>query len=174
MTAGSPGLLSRASASALVTDVNPVTLQSALRAAGCSEGIDTECQSLSSQGLHWQGIASRAIGFDSFRVETGTLYLTVRVYRNFLLSRILEIRESRKCDVPSRHDGDWSTIFASKIRCYPARPDIQVGVLSLECGIRGGMAKIKARIALLHRALKHLGLDNDLGAIKSQSYRSFF
>ncbi len=151
-----------------VRGVNPVTLRSVVGAIRRSEAIEVKYQSLSSPEPRWRWIAPHAIAFDGFRWHTRAFCLTVEAFKDFLLSRILEIRGSRENHVPTEDDHDWNTQVTLEFGPHPALSEAQAKVIALDYGMRGGKAKIKVRRALLYYALRRLGLDTDPDARKPQ------
>jgi len=157
-----------ASAPTPVRGVNPVTLKTVVGAIRRSAAIEVRYQSLSNPEPRWCWIAPHAIGFDGFRWHTRAFCLTDETFKDFLLSRILEIRGSRESDVPAENDRDWNTEITLEIGPHPALSETQAKVIALDYGMRGGKAKIKVRRALLYYTLRRLGLDTDPGARKPQ------
>lgn len=139
--------------------VAPATLRSVVDAIRRSEAIEVQYQSLSSPQPRWRWIAPHAIGFDGFRWHARAFCLTDEVFKDFLLSRILELRGSRESEVRAADDLDWNIEITLEIGPHPALSDTQALVIALDYGMRGGKAKIKVRRALLYYALKRLGLD---------------
>src|SRR5690606_13034665 len=133
-----------------------------------SEAIEVKYQSLSSPEPRWRWIAPHAIGFDGFRWHTRAFCLTDEAFKDFLLSRMLEIRECRESDVSAMDDRDWNTEATLEIGPHPALSETQAKVIALDYGMRGGKVKIKVRRALLYYALRRLGLDTDPDARKPQ------
>ncbi len=144
--------------------VNPVTLRSVVGAIRRSEAIEVKYQSLSRPEPSWRWIAPHAIGFDGFRWHTRAFCLTDETFKDFLLSRMLEIRGSRKNEISGEDDRDWNTEVNLEIGPHPALSETQAKVIALDYGMRGGKAKIKVRRALLYYALRRLGLDTDPSA----------
>lgn len=157
-----------ASAPTPVRGVNPAKLRSVVGAIRRSEAIEVKYQSLSSPEPRWRWIAPHAIGFDGFRWHTRAFCRTDEAFKDFLLSRILEIRGSRESEIPKEHDRDWNTEITLEIGPHPALSENQARVIALDYGMRGGRAKIRVRRALLYYALRRLGLDTDPGARKPQ------
>jgi predicted DNA-binding transcriptional regulator YafY len=157
-----------ASAPTPVRGVNPVTLRSVVGAIRRSEEIEVKYQSLSSPEPRWCWIAPHAIGFDGFRWHTRAFSLTDEAFKDFLLSRMHEIRECRESDVSAKDDRDWTTEVALEIGPHPALSETQAKVIAFDYGMRGGKAKIKVRRALLYYTLRRLGLDTDPDARKPQ------
>ena len=148
--------------------VNPVTLRSVVGAIRRSEAIEVKYQSLSRPEPSWRWIAPHAIGFDGFRWHTRAFCKTDEVFKDFLLSRILQTRGVSASEVTDVADADWQEHGTLEIGPHPGLSENQKKVIALDYGMRGGTAKIKVRRALLYYALKRLGLDTDPDARKPQ------
>lgn len=157
-----------ASAPTPVRGVNPVTLRSVVGAIRRSEEIELKYQSLSSPEPRWRWIAPHAIAFDGFRWHSRAFCLTDECFKDFLLSRVLEIRAVRESQVTATDDEDWNSEVTLEIVPHPALSETQAKVIALDYGMRGGKAKIKVRRALLYYALRRLGLDTDPAARRPQ------
>ena len=157
-----------ASAPTPVRGVNPVTLRSVVGAIRRSEEIELKYQSLSSPEPRWRWIAPHAIAFDGFRWHSRAFCLTDECFKDFLLSRVLEIRAVRESQVTATNDEDWNSEVTLEIVPHPALSETQAKVIALDYGMRGGKAKIKVRRALLYYALRRLGLDTDPAARRPQ------
>lgn len=68
----------------------------------------------------------------------------------------------------SDDDRDWNSEVTLEVGPHPALSETQANVIALDYGMRGGIAKIKVRRALLYYALRRLGLDTDPGAMMPQ------
>ncbi len=161
-------LPSFASAPTPVRGVNPVTLRSVVGAIRRSEEIEVKYQSLSNPEPRWRWIAPHAIAFDGFRWHTRAFCLTDENFKDFLLSRILELRGSRDSEASAADDHDWHNEVTLEVGPHPDLSETQAKVIALDYGMRGGSAKIKVRRALLYYALRRLGLDTDPAARKPQ------
>jgi len=144
--------------------VNEVTLRTILAAIRRKEAVEVKYQSLSQPEPRWRWIAPHAIGFDGFRWHARAYCLTDEVFKDFLLSRILETRGSRSSDVTSEADTDWNSEITLEIGPHPDLSNTQKKVIALDYGMRGGNTKLKVRKALLYYALRRLGLDTDPAA----------
>jgi hypothetical protein len=140
--------------------VNPVTLRSVVGAIRRSEAIEVKYQSLSRPEPSWRWIAPHAIGFDGFRWHTRAFCQTDEVFKDFLLSRIIETRGIQASEVTDAADADWREHVTLEIAPHPELSDTQKQVIALDYGMRGGTAKIQVLRALLYHALKRLRLDN--------------
>lgn len=163
-----PDLPSYASAPTPVRGVDPVTLRSVVGAIRRSEAIEVKYQSLSSPEPRWRWIAPHAIGFDGFHWHTRAFCLTDDCFKDFLLSRILDIRASRESETSADEDRDWHSEVTLEVGPHPDLSETQAKVIALDYGMRGGKAKIKVRRALLYYALRRLGLDTDPSARRPQ------
>lgn len=148
--------------------VNPITLRSIVGAIRSSEAIEVKYQSLSRPEPSWRWIVPHAIGFDGFRWHTRAFCKTDEVFKDFLLSRILETRGVEASEATDEADADWQEHVTLEIAPHPELSENQRKVIALDYGMRDGKAKIKVRRALLYYALKRLGLDTDPGARKPQ------
>lgn len=144
--------------------VDPETLRSVVDAIRRAEAIEVQYQSLSSPEPRWRWIAPHAIAFDGFRWHARAFCFSDEVFKDFLLSRILDIRGSRTTDVLGDNDQDWHTFATLEIGPHPALSDMQAKVIALDYGMTGGKAEIRVRRALLYYALRRLGLDTDPAA----------
>lgn len=151
-----------------VRGVNAKTLRSMVAVIRRSEAIEVKYQSLSRPEPRWRWIAPHAIGFDGFRWHTRAFCLTDRSFKDFLLSRIIEIRGTKPSEVDVDGDADWNQQVTLEIGPHTELSETQQKVIALDYGMRGGKAKIKVRRALLYYTLRRLGLDTDPGARKPQ------
>ena len=92
--------------------------------------------------------------------------MTDDCFKDFLLSRILDIRGSRESETSADEDRDWHSEVTLEVGPHPELSETQAKVIALDYGMRGGKAKIKVRRALLYYALRRLGLDTDPTARK--------
>lgn len=148
--------------------VAPATLRSVVDAIRRSEAIEVQYQSLSNPVPRWRWIAPHSIAFDGFRWHARALCFCDEVFKDFLLSRILDIRGSRESGNLADNDQDWHTFATLEIGPHPALSDMQAQVIALDYGMTGGKAKIRVRRALLYYALRRLGLDTDPMARRPQ------
>jgi len=123
---------------------------------------------LSNPQPRWRWIAPHAIAFDGFRWHTRAFCLADDCFKDFLLSRILEIRGSRESETSADKDRDWHSEVTLEVAPHPDLSEMQAKVIALDYGMRGGKVKIKVRRALLYYALRRLGLDTDPAARRPQ------
>lgn len=148
--------------------VNAKTLRSVVAAIRRSEATEVKYQSLSQPESRWRWIAPHAIAFDGFRWHARAFCLTDQLFKDFLLSRIIETRGTKPSGVGADADADWNDQVTLEIGPHPELSETQQKVIALDYGMRGGSAKIPVRKALLYYALKRLGLDTDPSARRPQ------
>ena len=148
--------------------VNAKTLRTAVAAIHRNEAVEVKYQSLSTPEPRWRWIAPHAIGFDGFRWHARAFCLDDEVFKDFLLSRILETRGIQRTDATGEADAEWHDMVTIEIGPHPDLSESQQKVIALDYGMRGGSTKIKVRKALLYYALRRLGLDTDPSARRPQ------
>lgn len=144
--------------------LNPITLRSVVGAIRRNEAIEVKYQSLSCPEPRWRWIAPHTIGFDGFRWHTRAFCQTDEVFKDFLLSRIIETRGIQASEVTDAADADWREHVTLEIGPHPELSENQKKVIALDYGMSNGTAKIPVRRALIYYALKRLGLDTDPAA----------
>lgn len=132
-----------------VRGVNPATLRADVGAIRRSEAIEVKYQSLSSPEPRWRWIAPHAIAFDGFRWHTRAFCHADGCFKDFLLSRVLEIRGSGESDKSADDDLDWLSEVTLEVEPHPELSETQAKVIALDYGMRGGKAKIKVKRAPL-------------------------
>lgn len=157
-----------ASAPKPVRGVNPLTLRSVLGAIRRSEAIEVNYQSLSGPEPRWRWIAPHALAFEGFCWHTRAFCLMDECFKDFLLSRILDIRGSRVSDTSADDDYDWHSEITLEVGPHPDLSETQAKIIALDYGMKGGKAQIKVRRALLYYVLRQLGLDPAPGARRPQ------
>lgn len=144
-----------------IRGIDADTLRAVLQAIHNRQAIEVEYQSLSNPAPRWRWIAPHAIAFDGFRWHARAWCFTDQCFKDFLLARILGIRDSRPSDADPSQDADWHTHVTLEIGPHPGLSDAQKKVIALDYGMRNGKARITVRKALLYYTLKRLGLDTD-------------
>ena len=148
--------------------VNNDTLRTILAAIRENQAVEIKYQSLSSDDPRWRWIAPHAIGFDGFRWHARAFCEASRSFKDFLLSRIIEVKSTRQSEVSSNDDTDWNELVTLEIGPHPELSVSQKRIIALDYGMREGRAQIKVRKALRYYALRRLGLDTPVGARRPQ------
>lgn len=148
--------------------VHPETLRAVVGAIRRIEAIEINYQSLSNPEPRWRWIAPHAIAFDGFRWHVRAFCMTDNCFKDFLLSRTLEVRGTAETATSAAEDDDWHSQVTLEIVPHPDLSETQAKVIALDYGMQDGKAEIKVRRALLYYTLKRLGLDTDQSARKPQ------
>lgn len=148
--------------------IDPAVLRSIVIAIRRREAVEVRYQSMSSPDPEWRWIAPHALAFDGFRWHARSFCEKSGEYRDFVISRIIETRQSRSTQMQTAADADWDEIVQLEIGPHPALSQNQKRVIELDYGMQNGRVVIAVRRALLYYALKRLGLDTDPAARKPQ------
>ena len=98
-----------------VRGVSAQILRSVISAIRQSQAIEVRYQSLSRPDPRWRWLAPHAIGFDGFRWHARAYCETDRMFKDFLLSRMLEMRDTRPSGVAPDIDADWHELVTIEI-----------------------------------------------------------
>ena len=143
--------------------IDPTVLRSIVIAIRRREAVEVLYQSMSSPDPEWRWIAPHALAFDGFRWHARS-----DEFRDFVISRILETRQTRAAKKQAVSDVAWEEVVTLKVGPHPELSPNQKRVIELDYGMEKGIATIQVRRALLYYALKRLGLDTDPSARKPQ------
>lgn len=148
--------------------IDPAILRSLVIAIRRHEVIEVFYQSMSSPDPEWRWIAPHALAFDGFRWHARSYCEKSGEYRDFVISRIIETRQTRSTGQPATPDVAWQEMVGLEIGPHPELSATQRRVIELDYGMTNGQVKIPVRRALLYYALKRLGLDTDPAARRPQ------
>ena len=148
--------------------IDTIILRSLVAAIRRNEAIEVKYQSLSSPKPKWRWIAPHAIGFDGFRWHARAFCETDQVFKDFLISRVLETRGLRANAVSGKDDTEWHEFVTLEIGPHPDLSPDQRKIVELDYGMAKGTLKLPVRRAFLFYALKRLGLDTDPSARRPQ------
>lgn len=148
--------------------IDPVVLRSIVTANKRHEAIEVLYQSMSAPDPEWRWIAPHALAFDGFRWHARSFCEKSGEYRDFVISRILETRQTRAAKKQAVSDAAWEEVVELEVGPHPDLSPNQRRVIELDYGMKNGRVTIPVRRALLYYALKRLGLDTDPSARKPQ------
>lgn len=148
--------------------VLPTVLRTIVIAIRRHEAVEICYQSMSSPEPQWRWIIPHALGFDGFRWHARAFCEQSGQFKDFVLSRIAETKQSRPADARATNDTAWHELVHLEIGAHPALSDGQRRAIELDYGMIDGQVTIPVRRALLYYALKRLGLDTDPTARRPQ------
>jgi hypothetical protein len=148
--------------------VAPETLREVLMAIHAPAALQVTYQSMSRPEPSARWIEPHALAFDGFRWHTRAFCQNDRVFKDFLLSRIVEIGAQGPVTADPQDDADWHREMVLEIGPHPELSPTQRRAIEMDYGMEEGRAQINVRRALLFYALKRLGLDTDPAARRPQ------
>ena len=117
----------------------------------------------------WRRITPHAFGFDGFRWHVRAYCHLENRFKDFLLPRILEVRDKGKPGATGEQDWLWNNFFDVVIGPHPDLTESQKKVVAKDYGLDQGNGVLSVRYAMLFYVLKRLGL---LGDAAKQSART--
>ena len=148
--------------------VSPETLRDVLATIRENVALEVTYQSMSRPEPSARWIEPHALAFDGFRWHARSFCQNDKVFKDFLLSRIVEVGSTGPMTGDPSTDVAWHTEVVLEIGPHPALSDNQRRAIEMDYGMEEGMAQIPVRRALLFYALKRLGLDTDPAARRPQ------
>ena len=148
--------------------VSPETLRDVLAAIRELSALQVAYQSMSRPEPSARWIEPHALAFDGFRWHARAFCQNDQVFKDFLLSRIVEVGDQGPVTAEPSADEAWHTEVVLEIGPHPDLSDNQRRAIEMDYGMESGRAQIAVRRALLFYALKRLGLDTDPAARRPQ------
>lgn len=144
--------------------VDPQVLRDVLTAIREKAALKITYQSMSRPEPTVRWIEPHALAFDGFRWHARAFCQNDFVFKDFLLSRIVEVGELGTATSSAEQDEAWRSEIVLEIGPHPALSDTQRRAIEMDYGMIDGKSEIVIRKALLFYALKRLGLDTDPNA----------
>jgi len=148
--------------------VAPETLRDVLAAIHEPAALQVTYQSMSRPQPSARWIEPHALAFDGFRWHARAFCQNDQVFKDFLLSRIVEIGKRGPLTADQQSDTAWHSDVVLEIGPHPDLSPTQRRAIEMDYGMQDGRAQIPVRRALLFYALKRLGLDTDPAARRPQ------
>lgn len=152
--------------------VRPDVLREVVRAVDHRLAIHVLYQSMSAPKPSWRWIEPHAYAFDGFRWHIRAYCVRDRAFKDFLLSRILEIENETQphpAESAPAEDVAWLDEVTLSIAPHPDLSEGQQTAIRLDYGMASeGVSEIKVKRSMLYYALKRLGLDTDPTARRPQ------
>jgi predicted DNA-binding transcriptional regulator YafY len=141
--------------------VQPEMLQKFLRAVRERRSIAVEYQSLNKQRPEpmWREITPHAFGSDGLRWHLRAFCHIEQIFKDFIISRCLQIGEMGDPLADARSDADWHTFFSVVLIPNPRLSKAQQKTIERDYGMNKGRCEVRVRRALLYYFDKRLRLD---------------
>ena len=133
-------------------------LLAALRAKG-SIRIKYHSMNEARPNPQWRRITPHAFGNDSLRWHVRSYCHIEQRFKDFILSRFLDVGEIGAPAVSEDQDTDWFTFFEVILSPNPNFTRAQQKTIERDYGMRNGSVTLKVRCALLYYLNKRLRLD---------------
>lgn len=143
----------------VVRGIEPKILRAILRAIEDRHELDVEYQSL--KNARTRAIAPHALAFDGHRWHARAWCAHRCEFRDFVLTRIRLVGESRPSSADPTNDVEWNTLVRLDITPHPKLTEAGKAAIELDYGMEGGQLVIKTRAALAFYLMKRLNLDFD-------------
>ena len=148
--------------------VAPEILRDVLAAIQEPAALQVTYQSMSRPEPSVRWIEPHALAFDGFRWHARAFCQNDQVFKDFLLSRIVEIGKLGPVSADPQGDSAWHNEVVLDIGPHPELSPTQRRAIEMDYGMEEGRTQIPVRRALLSYALKRLGLDTDPAARQPQ------
>lgn len=141
--------------------VNVSVLRSVLKAIEKRTAVRVLYQSMNERrpGPMWRWIAPHALAHDSLRWHVRAFCEESKIFKDFLLSRCLELGEARTTDVKASQDKHWNEYFSVVLVPNPVLSAEQQDVIAQDYCMEYGQVAVPVRKALLYYFNKRLRLD---------------
>ncbi len=152
-------------------DIDADVLRTVLSAVRDRRSVDVQYQSMGKERPDpiWRRITPHAFGYDGFRWHGRAYCHVTDKFKDFLLPRILGVRQLGEPGADPQQDALWQKRFGVEIGPHPDLTASQKAVVAKDYGMDGGSAVLTVRYAMLFYVLKRLGL---LGDAAKQPARS--
>jgi len=152
-------------------DIDASVLRTVLSAVRDQRSVDIHYQSMSKDRPDpiWRRITPHAFGYDGFRWHVrGYCHITDK-FKDFLLPRVLDVRDLGEPGRSAEQDALWQERFSVEIGPHPDLTESQKAVVAKDYGMTGGSAVLTVRYAMLFYVLKRLGLLSDAAQLPARS-----
>jgi predicted DNA-binding transcriptional regulator YafY len=144
--------------------VDPQVLRDVLTAIREKAALKITYQSMSRPEPTVRWIEPHALAFDGFRWHARAFCQNDTIFKDFLLSRIVEVGEPGVATTSTGTDEAWNSEVVLEIGPHPELSENQRRSVEMDYGMIDGKVEIAVRKALLFYALKRLGLDTQPNA----------
>jgi hypothetical protein len=139
--------------------VDPFVLRRLLHAIREHLALDVAYQSMSRPEVSRRIIEPHALAHDGFRWHVRAFDRTTSGFRDFVIGRVSKPKDVGPATQAGNNDLEWQEFVDLRIAPHPHLTPGQASAVAVDYGMRGGVAVIPVRRALLFYALKRLGLD---------------
>jgi predicted DNA-binding transcriptional regulator YafY len=139
--------------------IDPDRLRAVLAAISGNRALHIRYQSMSRAEPSWRWISPHALAFDGFRWHARAFCHIDRVFKDFVLSRALEVGDTALPEGNADDDSNWHRTVTFRIGPHPRLTPAQRKAIELDYGMTEGRLEIEVRAAFAYYVRKRLGLD---------------
>lgn len=143
-------------------------LRDVLRAIEETRELTILYQSMSAPEPAMRRIAPHALCHDGFRWHARALCLRDAIFKDFLISRMIETTLGPMITLDPAMDQDWNTEVTLTIAPHPDLSPTLAKAIALDYAMENGTATLRVRKSMLYYTLRRLGLDTDPGTKRAQ------
>jgi len=136
-------------------------LRSVLTSIRNRHDVEVLYQSMSKPEPAWRWIAPHALAFDGFRWHARAFCEKDRTFKDFVLGRVKDVRDSRPADTDAAGDRGWHERVRVIIGPHPGLSEGQRKAVEADYAMTGGVSVVDVRRCFLWYFLKRFGLDTD-------------
>lgn len=123
--------------------------------------LDVLYQSFTKEIRAHRTIVPHALAFDGFRWHVRAWCKTSDQFKDFVITRMVEIGEMREGAVNPACDLEWTREFSLQIAPHPKLSAAQKKVVEQDYGMTKGVREVRTTIALAYYLIRQLNLDLD-------------
>lgn len=142
-----------------VRQMAPKVVQQLFRTVAANKSIEVRYASLNSATFRWRWITPHAFAHDGYRWHVRAFCHDERQFKDFVIGRMSECRNTGMPGASPKDDADWLKIIRVKLDIAPGLSDAEHRALALDFGLKGKQFVIPVRSALSLYALAQLGLE---------------
>lgn len=153
-------------------DIDLEVLRKVLDAVRGGNSIEVRYQSMNSERPDpiWRRVTPHAFGYDGFRWHARAYCHLDKIFKDFLLPRILEVRSKDKSGLKGDADWQWNKYFDIIISPHPDLTESQKKVVAKDYGFDDhGQGVLSVRYAMLFYVLKRLNLLGDATKLNART-----
>jgi len=142
--------------------VDSSTLRQILECIRDGVSVEIHYQSLSSQAPGWRRITPHALASDGLRWHVRAYCHTKEEFRDFVLGRIIDIRDKQPSKILGTSDTEWNEIVKVTIAPNPELTEEQQQIIERDYAMKLGKTVITVRKSLLFYLKQRLGIDESM------------
>lgn len=149
-------------------NVTPAILREMITTIRSVKAVEILYQSMSSEEPSWRAISPHAFAFDGLRWHVRAFCYRRKTYRDFLLSRVQDVRGAEVSHVSGKEDTVWNETFTVTLKPHPKLSKSQAQAVARDYNMEDMRVGITMRLALLYYFLRQMGLEDCDGESKNQ------